>query len=237
MAFYHHILLFLIIFSFTADSQELWSESCNANIPVKKNTPLDSNINTLITQLVSGTTKNGYIATSYGASNNQVYGLAQCRADVTGTNCSRCIRDAADKIRQLCPDGSIAGVLYDDCLLRYDTSKFAGRLDTSDGSYVYNVENVTDPDSFNKKLKILTGQISSEAVKPGNRGFGRGKIGLTKSENIYGLVQCTMDLSLASCKRCLDTAVGDLTNFCPDKKGCQVLYNSCILRYELYSFF
>ncbi|CAI9107318.1 OLC1v1006644C1 [Oldenlandia corymbosa var. corymbosa] len=236
MAFFHHFLLLLVICSFTVESAELWTQSCNDN-SITNSTQISSNIDALLVQLVSGTIKNGYITTSYGKSNYKVYGLSQCRADVSRTTCSTCILDAAKQIRQLCPNQAGASIWYDDCFLRYDTRKFAGQVDTTVGIYFYNVENVTDPDSFNKQLETLTGQISSEAVKPGNRGFGRGKIGWSKSEDIYGLVQCTRDLSQASCTQCLDTAVGNLRNFCEDKKGCRVLYNSCILRYELYSFF
>ncbi|CAI9105748.1 OLC1v1004749C1 [Oldenlandia corymbosa var. corymbosa] len=240
MAFFQYLLLLLSISSFTitAESAELWTQYCNENSLINT-TQLSANIDALLPQLVSGTISNGYITTSYGKSPNQVYGLAQCRGDVSESDCASCIQDAAKQIRELCPKQADARVWYDYCFLRYSPDEFAGRVDTSVGIIFYNVENVTDPDSFNKKLGSLSDKISKEAVSTsGNRGFiGRGKTDLSDFEKIYALVQCTRDLSQLYCAQCLAQAIGQFPNTCNNKKGCRVLYSSCIVRYELYPFF
>lgn len=236
MASFHNLLLVLILCICTAESAELWSQFCNDNSKINS-TKLSANIDNLLAELVPGTIQNGFITSSFGQANDQVFGLAQCRGDVSSKDCSTCIQDASEQIRKLCPNQADARIWYDYCFLRYDTEKFFGHVDTSIGIFFYNVENVTDPDSFNKQLGTLSDKISSDAVNPGNKGLGRGKKQLSSFLTLYALVQCTRDLSQLSCAQCLAIAIGNFPTFCNNKKGCRVLYSSCIVRYELYPFF
>lgn len=232
-----NLLSSFLIFSLyilKAESQDISANSCNDDI--KANAAISRNIDTLLPELVSGTIQNGFIATSYGGGTNKVYGLAQCRGDVSSNDCSSCIKDAAKEIRNVCPNQADARVWYDYCFLRYTTRKFFGEADTS-GVYFYNVQNVSDPGVFNKKLGAMMDRISSEAVKPGSRGLGKGKSEISEFITLYALVQCTRDLSNINCAQCLAIAVSNLPTFCEDKRGCRVLYSSCYVRYELYPFF
>jgi hypothetical protein len=56
-------------------------------------------------------------------------------------------------------------------------------------------------------------------------------------ETIYGLVQCTPDLSLQDCNRCLDAAISEIPSCCINKIGDRVVKPSCIIRYESYLFY
>ena len=98
------------------------------------------------------------------------------------------------------------------------------------------MENVTDPDTFNKELGTLIGQISAQAVETKNGGLGEGKTKLSTFVTLYALVQCTRDLSLVDCAQC-GHCCGNFEKFCKDRKGCRVLYSSSYVRYELYPFF
>jgi hypothetical protein len=53
---------------------------------------------------------------------------------------------------------------------------------------------------------------------------------------LYGLAQCTQDLSGVDCQKCLDGAIGELRNCCNGKRGGRVVGGSCNVRYELYPF-
>ncbi|CDP14580.1 unnamed protein product [Coffea canephora] len=237
MASFHRLLLlFTILCICTAESAELWSQFCNHNSQINS-TQLSANIDSLLAELMSGTVQNGFSTISYGKAEDQVFGLAQCRGDVSSEDCSSCVEDASKQIRKLCPSQSDARIWYDYCFVRYGTNKFFGQVDTSVGIIFYNVENVTDPDSFNKELASLSDKISSEAVKPGNKGLGRGKKQLSPFLTLYEVAQCTRDLTPLSCDQCLAIAIGNFPIFCNNKKGCRVLHGSCIVRYELYPFF
>ncbi|ERN12049.1 hypothetical protein AMTR_s00035p00102410 [Amborella trichopoda] len=54
---------------------------------------------------------------------------------------------------------------------------------------------------------------------------------------IYGLAQCTNDLSSGDCKACLDKVIGELPTCCSGKQGARVLTGSCNIRYEVYPFY
>ncbi|KAL3828949.1 hypothetical protein ACJIZ3_017751 [Penstemon smallii] len=227
-------ILFLFFLSIhLSESTDPTYYSCNGN---SNTTQKSRNINYLLTELVSNTIQNGFISTSYGTGSDQIYGLAQCRGDVSKNDCSICIKDAAESARKLCPNQVEVKIWYDYCFLRYDTLKFFGQVDTS-GLYLYNVQNVTDADVFNKKLGSLIDQIDSEAIKSANEGLGKGKSKISEFLTLYALVQCTRDLSSLSCAQCLAIAIENFSGICNDKKGCRVLYGSCYVRYELYPFY
>ncbi|KAJ6917338.1 hypothetical protein NC652_019642 [Populus alba x Populus x berolinensis] len=59
---------------------------------------------------------------------------------------------------------------------------------------------------------------------------------LGESTKLYGLVQCTRDLSSAVCKKCLDGIIGELPSCCDGKEGGRVVSGSCNFRYEIYPF-
>ncbi|KAK8506023.1 hypothetical protein V6N13_002676 [Hibiscus sabdariffa] len=210
---------------------------CNKNTNISSSSQISVNIDRLLAEAVSKTALTGYIATSSGKDPDRVYGLAQCRGDVGSKDCSSCIQDAAKQIRRRCPNQADARIWYDYCFLRYSKDDFVGEVDTSFGIIYFNVENVTDLQSFNKELGALMDEIRSEAVMPKNEGLGKGKIKMSPFSTLYALVQCTRDLSQIDCAQCLAIAVGNFPKYCKNRKGCRVLYSSCYVRYELYPFY
>ncbi|KAF5741306.1 cysteine-rich repeat secretory protein 55-like [Tripterygium wilfordii] len=236
MAFSYYILLLLFLCTCSCRADRL-GEFCNKDTNISGNTHISANIDALLAKLVSGTASSGYIATSYGKDQDKVYGLSQCRGDVSSKDCSNCIQDASKQIRQLCPDQADARIWFDYCFLRYNDKNFIGNIDTSFAIFYFNVENVTDPEEFNKQLGALIDQIRAQAVEPKNQGLGKGETKLSPLVTLYALVQCTRDLPQIDCAQCLAIAVGNFPNFCDNRKGCRALYSSCYVRYELYPFF
>uniref|UniRef100_A0A7N2MVE3 Gnk2-homologous domain-containing protein n=1 Tax=Quercus lobata TaxID=97700 RepID=A0A7N2MVE3_QUELO len=57
------------------------------------------------------------------------------------------------------------------------------------------------------------------------------------SYKLYGLVQCTRDLSSNDCFKCLDGMIGELPDCCNGKVGGRVATGSCNIRNEVYPFF
>ncbi|OMP10440.1 hypothetical protein COLO4_04503 [Corchorus olitorius] len=229
------LLLSLYLSSCTADDP--LGNFCNENTNINSTSQVSLNIDRLLAEVVSKTSLTGYIAISSGKAPDKVYGLAQCRGDVSSKDCSTCIQDAAKQIRQSCPNQADARIWYDYCFLRYSTQNFIGEVDTSNGILYGNVANVTDPKSFKKQLGALMDNIRSEAVMPNTQGLGKAKTKLSPFVTLYALVQCTRDLSKINCAQCLAIAVENFENFCDSRKGCRVLYSSCYVRYELYPFF
>ncbi|XAR60906.1 hypothetical protein NMG60_11034449 [Bertholletia excelsa] len=230
-------LLFLFVLcTIPAESADPLGNYCDTNSNIT-NSNISSNIDRLLAKLVQGTIINGFTATSLGYDEDRVYGLSQCRADVSSNDCSSCIKDAAREIRTRCPNQADARIWYDYCFLRYDIENFIRQVDTSVGIFYYNTGKVTDPETFNKELGKLMDQIVLEAQNPQNKGNGRGKTTLSPFLTLYALVQCTRDLMQVDCAQCLAIAIGNFEGICKDRKGCRVLYSSCYVRYELYPFY
>jgi hypothetical protein len=88
-------------------------------------------------------------------------------------------------------------------------------------------------------LTYLMNNISREAASdPLVKGFfATGEIQFWRKKSIYGLVQCTRDLSDASCDSCLVSALGDLLTCCDSREGGIIVSRNCNMRFGLYQFY
>ncbi|KAI9178544.1 hypothetical protein LWI28_027750 [Acer negundo] len=112
-----------------------------------------------------------------------------------------------------------------------------------------NVKVVCEPEAFNQNTKELLSQLAKEAQAT-SKLYAVGEVKLGESKKLYGLTQCTMDLSSYKCKNCLDVIIGELPRCCdgkeggnelrkrcPKQKGAIILYDSCLLKYSSVDFF
>ena len=93
----YKIIFLLLISSSNAESQEPLGQFCNQNTNITKGGKLSANIDQLLAQLVSKTPSSGFVSALIGEDQGQVYGLSQCRGDVSKEDCSICVQDAANK--------------------------------------------------------------------------------------------------------------------------------------------
>jgi Salt stress response/antifungal len=140
-------------------------------------------------------------------------------------------------IYQTCPKQADARLWYDYCFMRYDTDNFVGQSDTSFATILYNTQNATDPDAFDKAVSKLVNKANSDAVSAGSGSLGREKTKFTQYITIYALAQCTRDLQPLQCAQCLSATLQYFPIYCSHRQGCRVLYTSCMVRYEIYPFF
>jgi hypothetical protein len=165
----------------------------------------------------------------------QAYGLALCRGDASTSDCKTCVVEAGSEIRKRCPYNKAAIIWYDNCLLKYSNKGFFGQIDNGNKFYMWNVNAVSEPVPFNEKTKELLTQLANKA-KATPKLYATGGMELGESTKLYGLVQCTRDLSSAVCKKCLDGIIGELPSCCDGKEGGRVVSGSCNFRYEIYPF-
>ncbi|KAK4286238.1 hypothetical protein QN277_002823 [Acacia crassicarpa] len=198
--------------------------------------PYELNLKSVISLLNYKTPPTGFGKASVGTGQSQTaYGLSLCRGDVSASDCKTCVSEASSEIRKLCPYNKGAIIWYDNCLYKYLDSDFFGQIDETNRFYMWNLQNVSDPTTFNYRTKEFLSRLA-KAASGNPKMFATGEIKLGISETLYGLTQCTRDLSSIDCKKCLEDAIGELPNCCDGKEGGRVVGGSCNFRYEIYPF-
>ncbi|KAJ4729984.1 Cysteine-rich repeat secretory protein [Melia azedarach] len=194
----------------------------------------EANWNKLMGYLYCQAPPTGFGKGNLGESPNPAnYGLALCRGDVSVSDCKTCVVDASVEIQKSCPNNKAAIIWYDNCLLKYSDKDFFGQIDNSNKFYMWNLQSVSNPGLFNQKTKTMLSQLANKAyISPKMYAVGETELG--DSKKLYGLTQCTRDLSANDCKKCLDGIIAELPRCCAGKEGGRVISGSCNFRYEMY---
>ncbi|KAA8519960.1 hypothetical protein F0562_014216 [Nyssa sinensis] len=213
---------------------------CIENGNFTSNSMYQTNLNTLLSSLSSNIDRNGFYSSSEGEGSDVVNGIALCRGDVELDSCRSCVNDSTRKLSQLCPNNKQAIGWYDYCMLRYSNQSFLGTMDTSPVYHLWNENKTSDVRQFNQDLRNLLDDLRGRAGSGGSlRKFATDNTSFTTATDfrtIYGLVQCTPDLSERQCTDCLLLAMEEIGSCCVGYKGGRVVYPSCNFRYELYRF-
>ncbi|CAA7393167.1 unnamed protein product [Spirodela intermedia] len=195
------------------------------------NGTFEANLSHLISSLSASAPVTGFANDTVGLGPDQVFGLAQCREDLTEEQCGVCLVAGVEEVTRLCPYKKAAVMWNETCHLRYSNQRFFGKL-RGEKLIRWITGNVTSDPNFDRiLLGLLDGLTARAAVSP--RMFATGK---TKVDvyDLYGLVQCTRDLALDVCGQCLKTAIGDVQRYCEGKQGAWVIEGSCDVRYGVF---
>nr|XP_018686875.1 PREDICTED: putative receptor-like protein kinase At4g00960 [Musa acuminata subsp. malaccensis] len=197
-------LITLLFVSSTAVAIQVCSTSAGK---FTANGTYESNLNLLLSSLISNGSASGFFTDTVGRMPNQVQGLVLCRGDTKATTCSSCLSTAGVEILQLCANDKDAVVWYDDCHLRYSNLQFLGTLDNDPEMPVASEYQVYDEtDRFNKVVNELMNSTADWAAYNSTKRYATGlAINATHAfPNIYGLAQCTPDMSASDCRQCLE---------------------------------
>jgi hypothetical protein len=210
---------------------------CSSSGNFTTNDLYESNLRKLMGNLYYQTPPQGFGLGIVGQDPYKTYGLALCRGDAEVSDCRTCVNEASSEIHKLCPYNKGAIIWYDNCLLKYLNSDFLGQIDNQNKLYMYNLRNVSEPTSFNQKTRELLSSLAKEASEtPKHYAVGEIELELEESRKLYGLAQCTWDLSTSDCFMCLDGIIGELPHCCDGKEGGRIVGGSCNIRYEIYPF-
>ncbi|CAL9172291.1 unnamed protein product [Musa hybrid cultivar] len=233
------VLLFfslgLMLRCHATSSNFLWI-NCPPDANYTTNSTFQTNLNLLLASLSSSTVATGYSNDTEGQSSDQVHGLALCRGDVSSSVCQTCLDAAVQDIIQSCPNGMASTICYDDCLLRYSNQIFFSTVDTSFRYWAGNSQNVSNQQQFDTTLGNLMDGLTKKASSSPKL-FAAGSANVTSFDKLFGLVQCSRDLSADDCYRCLLDIVNFIPKCCSWKQGGKVYVQSCYLRFESYPFY
>ncbi|MED6113180.1 hypothetical protein PIB30_068484 [Stylosanthes scabra] len=199
-----------------------------------------TNLNNILSWLSSdAATSKGYNHTVIGtATSDAVYGLYNCRGDVTGTFCQFCVSTAASDILRRCPNKSSAVIWYDYCILRYSNHDFFDNLTMTPIWSTPGTKNATNSTQEIQKGETYIQSLIKNATSENNLLYALGEFNPGGSlGKRYGLVQCTMDLTSEQCRKCLNGMLDQVPKCCAAKVGYQVGSPSCLIKYDDYMFY
>ncbi|KAF8719397.1 hypothetical protein HU200_024107 [Digitaria exilis] len=212
---------------------------CPDDINYTPGSAFQANLDVLLSSLPNAAAASpaGFATNAIGSSPDQAYGLAQCRGDISASDCRACLNDSAHRVANECPGKRSSVLIYEGCFLRYSSSNFSGEVDMSGPVALVNTQNATQAELFMAQLGSLMHNLTTKAAYGSPRMFAVGSAAVTPFASIYGMAQCTRDLGDDDCSSCLLNAVTTIPNCCSGKIGGQVIYPSCSIRFEIQRFY
>lgn len=235
--FFVFLFSFLSSFRASAQSPSLLYFVCPNTTTYSRNSTYYNNLVTLLSFLSSSNASHstGFQKSTAGLDPARVTGIFLCRGDVSGEVCRNCVTFSVNESLRRCPTQRDFVLYYDDCMLRYSNHNILSNVRT-DGGYTLSSGITIPPDqqrSFRDLVLALMNQAARDAADS-SRKLGARRTNFTEFQSVYGLVQCTPDLTTQDCSRCLQTSINQLHT---DNTGSRLLLPSCNSRYESYPFF
>ncbi|KAI3456400.1 hypothetical protein Pfo_013063 [Paulownia fortunei] len=232
------MLLVLINLLAFARAQDQNPYVCMRNGNYTSNSRYSANLNTLLSSLSSNMGDNGFLNSSVGQNQDRANAIVLCRGDRNLDQCRSCVQNAAVGLVQLCSNQKQAIIWYEFCMLRYSNEPIYGTQTNDPGRILYNNFDVSSPDQFRGNRTRLLDDLRVQAANGSSAlKVGAGNRNALDSETLYGLVQCSPDLSSQDCDNCLIRAAQNMRGCCDSARGVRILMPSCNLRYELYPFY
>ncbi|KAL5730964.1 hypothetical protein ACHQM5_003737 [Ranunculus cassubicifolius] len=208
-----------------------------------KNSTYSTNVDLLLSSISNYSNGNNraiyFYNSTVGRSPDRVYGIFQCRGDLTSDDCKKCAKKSTEEIKIKCPiDNKDITMWYDECMLRYSYNPIVSAMALDPEKCFSFADNATDPVRFTATLNNLMNGLVSRAVNSSANMFATGEEVLPNSGKVYGLVQCTQDIDKRDCQRCLSTSLNRIPTTCVSgKNGGRILKPSCIVWFQNYKFF
>ncbi|KAL9389670.1 hypothetical protein Peur_018275 [Populus x canadensis] len=188
--------------------------------------PYESNVNLLLTSLVSSaafTTYNNFTIKS-PTPQDTLYGLFQCRGDLSNGDCASCVARAVSQLGTLCPDSSGSALQLEGCFVKYDNTTFLGVEDKTEVLHKCGPLIGYDSDELNRRDVVLGYLGTSDGSYRPFRVGG--------SEDVSSVAQCVQDLSASECQDCLSEAIGRLKTVCGPAVWGDLYLAKCYVRFS-----
>ncbi|KAA8529016.1 hypothetical protein F0562_033496 [Nyssa sinensis] len=189
-------------------------------------TPYESNVNSVLTSLVNSASSlnfnNVKISLPGSSKNDIVYGLFQCRGDLSNSDCKDCVAHSVSQLNILCCDSTGGELQLEGCFVKYDNISFFGVEDKTVASKNCGPLIGYDSDSLTQR------DVTLNCLAAGGQYFRTGGSG-----NVQGVAQCVQDLSLSECQDCLTEAIGLLRSECASAQWGNMFLVKCYARYSV----
>ncbi|KAE8719254.1 Cysteine-rich repeat secretory protein 12 [Hibiscus syriacus] len=188
--------------------------------------PYETNVNSVLTSLVNAAMYTSYsnFTVPGSASQDTVYGLFQCRGNLDGGDCGRCVARAVSQLGTLCLDSTGGALQLEGCFVKYDNTSFLGVEDKTVAVKKCGPLSSSYSDGSTRRDAMLGYLGSSDGTYKPFRVGGSG--------DLQGVAQCVGDLSPSECEDCLSEAIGQLKTECAAAKWGDMYLAKCYVRYS-----
>ncbi|KAI3516625.1 hypothetical protein L1887_15547 [Cichorium endivia] len=192
--------------------------------------PYELNVNSLFTSIVNSASVsnfNKFIISPSGSSTiDVVYGLFQCRGDLSYSDCSNCILSSVSQLENTCPRSTNGAIQLDGCFLKYDNTSFFGVDDKME-----EFKSCSPPIGYNSDVINRIDDALGYLIVGNGQYFRAGGSG-----SVQGVAQCVEDLSLSQCEDCILEARGRLRSECETSTWGDMYLGKCYIRYGDHGF-
>ncbi|ONI31803.1 hypothetical protein PRUPE_1G331900 [Prunus persica] len=188
--------------------------------------PYESKVNSLLTSLVNSamfTTYNNFTIPG-SSSQDTVYGLFQCRGDLSNNDCAQCVARSVSQLGNLCLNSCGGALQLEGCFIKYDNSTFLGVEDKTVVIKKCGQSIGFDSDVLTRRDAVLGYLGTGDGTYRPYRVSGSG--------NVQGVAQCVGDLSPSECQDCLSEAIAQLKSGCGPSAWGDMFLAKCYARYS-----
>jgi len=215
-----------------------FAPSCSTSGNYTDGSQYKKNLDQLLAALPTAAGDNGWFYNgTAGTGADQVFGLIMCYADRNATQCLECLAGAPAGITALCPGSRNVSAAYDACVLRYSDTDFFSMASRDEAYYFYVIwPSTVDQARLEDARSSLMNRLARTA--PGSLLFVANESAplAGSSDSVYGLAQCTRDLTAIECSWCLNTYIALLPGRFPNNTGGALKGYSCYVRYSIGAF-
>ncbi|XP_044478703.1 plasmodesmata-located protein 7-like [Mangifera indica] len=185
--------------------------------------PYEFNVDSLLTSLVNSATYSSYNNFTILGSSPQdvVYGLYQCRGDLSMPECATCVARAVTQVGELCKQMCGGALQLQGCYVKYDNTTFLGVEDKTVVLKKCGPSVGYEPEAMGRRDAVMASLASASGPY---RAGGSGEV--------QGVAQCVGDLSLGQCQDCVSAAIGRLKNDCGTADYGDMFLGKCYARYS-----
>ncbi|KAJ0901595.1 putative Gnk2-like domain-containing protein [Helianthus annuus] len=184
-------------------------------------TPYDSNVNSLFTSLVDSASICNFNKFEIAPLNDVVYGLYQCRGDLSSSNCKDCVSNSITQLKTICPMSRGGAIQLEECCVKYNEASF---FEEDDKMEVY--KRCGPSVGYNYDVLNNIDGVLAYLVDGNGQYFRRYDFA-----TIQGVAQCIQDLSLSDCQDCLSEASSQLRSECETSIWGDMYLGKCYIRY------
>lgn len=186
-------------------------------------TPYESDVNSVLASLVNSASISNFNHFKISLTQSDaVYGLFQCRGDLSSSDCHACVANAVSRLGSYCVGTSGGALQLDGCFVKYDNTSFVGAPDKTVVSSKCGAPIGYEASDFGTRRDAVLAYLAG-----GGQYFRVGGSG-----KVQGMVQCVQDLSVEQCQDCLSEATQRLRTECATSPWGDMFLGKCYARYS-----